>query len=151
MNESIEKFDTWGVLEVMGHKRFAGRITEQTIAGAALVRVDVPAAVDSHGQVVAEYSKMFGVASVYCLTPTTEAVARRVAERLARWENANPLPVALPVERQLPAAAADSEHMEEDEVDDDLDDDDEVDDDWDGNAEDLDRDAASTPDSGDVG
>lgn len=120
MRESMEKFDTWGVLEVMGHKRYAGRITEQTIAGAALVRVDVPPAVDSHGQLVAEYSKMFGVGSVYCLTPTTEAVARRVAEQLARWENANP----------FAAGAGETVDVAEHEFEDEFDEDD-----WDDGAE----------------
>src|ERR1035437_6429962 len=38
-----EKIDTWGVCEVMGRQTFAGRISEHTIGGTALLRVDVPA------------------------------------------------------------------------------------------------------------
>lgn len=116
MNEQAEKFDTWGIAEVMGHKKFAGRITEQLLAGAALVRVDVPAVVNSAGEMVPEYSKLIGVASIYCITPTSEDVARKAATVLARYDS-NPLPVYIPEERQLAAAAPDGSDFE---VDDDL-------------------------------
>lgn len=103
--ETPEKFDSWGIAEVMGHKRFAGRITEQTIAGAALVRVDVPAVTTARGKAVPEYSKLIGVGSIYCITPTTEEVARKAARVLAEHET-DPLPVYIPEERQLPAGVA---------------------------------------------
>jgi hypothetical protein len=99
-----------GIAEVMGHKRFAGHITEQVIAGAALVRVDVPEVVVRTNyadpptfKTVAGYSKLIGVGSIYCITPTTEEVARRAATELARYDS-DPLPVALPAERQIPAS-----------------------------------------------
>lgn len=98
------KFDTWGICEVMGHKKFAGRITEQLLAGAALVRVDVPAVTTSRGKDVPEYSKLVGVGSIYCITPTTEEVARKAAAVLAAYD-ADPLPVYIPEERQLPVPA----------------------------------------------
>lgn len=101
--EPGEKFDSWGIAEVMGHKKYAGRITEQTIAGAALVRVDVPAVTTARGEAVAEYSKLIGVGSIYMITPTTEEVARRAAAVLANYDT-NPLPVYIPEERQLAAA-----------------------------------------------
>lgn len=104
MSEQTEKFDSWGIAEVMGHKKFAGRITEQTIAGSALVRVDVPAVTTARGKAVPEYSKLIGVASIYCITPTTEEVARKAAAALAQYES-DPLPVYIPEERQLAAPA----------------------------------------------
>jgi len=36
-------FDVWAILEIMGHTRIAGRVTEQALGGSALIRVDVPA------------------------------------------------------------------------------------------------------------
>lgn len=98
-------FDAWGIVEVMGHKRFAGHITEQQIAGAALVRVDVPEVTNRRGETVSEYSKLIGVGSVYCITPTTEEVARKAARELANYD-ADPLPVYIPEERQLPASTS---------------------------------------------
>jgi hypothetical protein len=63
----------------MGHQTFAGRITEQTIGGASLVRIDVPATDDRPA-----FTKMFGVSSIYCLTPTTEETARMKAGALRK-------------------------------------------------------------------
>jgi hypothetical protein len=72
-------FDHWAILEIMGHQRYAGRVTEQVIAGAAFVRVDVPA-----GQGVEAFTKLFGPGSIYAITPTTELLARGVAAELGQ-------------------------------------------------------------------
>lgn len=69
-----EPFDSWAVVEVMGHRVFAGRVTEQVIAGAGFVRVDVPR--DSQHE---PFTKMIGTASIYAITPCSEAVARKAA------------------------------------------------------------------------
>jgi hypothetical protein len=109
--EQSEKFEGWGIVEVMGHKKFAGRIGEQIIAGAALVRVDVPETqqtgqVPGYGGTVvrstAPYTKLIGVGSIYCITPTDEETARRAAVVIERYND--PLPVTLP--KLLPAGAA---------------------------------------------
>lgn len=106
--EQPQAFDQWGIVEVMGHKKFSGHITEQQIAGAALVRVDVPEVVNARGETVPAYSKLVGVASVYCITPTTEEVARKAAQALAAYET-DPLPVYIPAERQLAATTSSDE------------------------------------------
>lgn len=69
-----EDFEGWVVLELMGHRRLAGFLTEQTIAGSGFLRIDIP----SNPPVTQLYSPQ----SVYCVTPTTEAVARRAATSL---------------------------------------------------------------------
>lgn len=101
MEQTAEKFDQWGIVEVMGHKRFAGRITEQQIAGAALVRVDVPA-VERRDVQYNAFTKLIGVASIYCITPTTEEVARKAAAVMA--DEGAAMPVYIPEERQIPAS-----------------------------------------------
>ena len=75
----IEKtsIETWAVVEVMGHKRFAGFVTEQTIAGAAFVRVDVPAV-----ETLPAFTKLLGAASIYAITPCTEETARAFAAKM---------------------------------------------------------------------
>lgn len=70
-----QKFETWGLLELFGHQRLAGKMTEQTIAGTGFIRIDVPA-VDG----VAEYSRIFGTAAIYGITPTSEEIARQLAK-----------------------------------------------------------------------
>lgn len=92
-----EKFEGWGVVEMLGHRRLAGHVGEQTIAGSSLVRVDVPETPGKPG-----YTKLIGLGSIYCITPTSEEVARRAAAALERWND--PLPVQLP--QQIAAGEA---------------------------------------------
>lgn len=67
----------WAIVEIMGHKRYAGHVSEQVIGGASFVRVDVPAGIDTQA-----FSKMFGAASIYCITPVSEEAARIAAGKL---------------------------------------------------------------------
>ncbi|HUU60204.1 MAG TPA: acetyltransferase [Phycisphaerae bacterium] len=81
-----QSFQEWCVVELMGHQRIAGYVTEQTIAGANLLRVDVPA-----GAGEPPMTRFFGPAAIYSITPVTENVARRAAAYLIRppvqrWE-----------------------------------------------------------------
>lgn len=70
MSTEAKGFDQWAILEIMGHQTYAGRVSEQTIGGASFVRIDVPAV----GK-LQPFSKLFGAASIYCITPVTEEVA----------------------------------------------------------------------------
>lgn len=118
MPEQAQQLETWAIVEVMGHKKFAGHVTEQAFGAAALIRVDVPETEQPGGITTKPYSKLIGVGSIYCITPTTEAIARRAAQQLERWNE--PIPVDLPETRQIAAistaelAAADEAEIEED-------------------------------------
>ncbi len=67
-------FDQWAIVEIMGHQRYAGRVTEQAVGGANFVRVDVPAGTDRE-----PFTKLFGSAAVYALTIVDEETARAAA------------------------------------------------------------------------
>lgn len=41
-DKTIEKFESWGLLELFGHQRLAGKLSEQTIGGVHFIRIDVP-------------------------------------------------------------------------------------------------------------
>jgi len=102
VKEVTEGFDSWAIVEVMGFKKLAGHVTEQQLAGASLVRVDVPECVTGETTVPA-YSKLIGVGSIYMITPTDEATARKAAKVLAHQND--PLPLYIPPEqKQLPVA-----------------------------------------------
>lgn len=77
-----KSFEQWCVVEIMGHKRFAGFVTEQTIGGNSFVRIDVPETLGTDGKTLGPFTKLFGAASIYCLTPCTEATARAFAAGL---------------------------------------------------------------------
>ncbi len=74
---SEEKNGFWAIVEIMGHKRYAGRVSEQVIGGASFVRVDVPESGERQA-----FSKMFGAQSIYCITPVSEDAAKVAASQL---------------------------------------------------------------------
>jgi hypothetical protein len=70
-----DKFEAWGIVELMGHQRAAGRLTEEQIAGSNLLRVDVPT--DAHNFRTVYY----GASAIYALHVTGEEEARTMAAR----------------------------------------------------------------------
>jgi hypothetical protein len=88
--EQERTFEGWAVLELMGHRKVAGQVTPVEIAGAGFLRIDIPCEPPA--------TQFYAPASVYCLTPTTEALARELARNLS------PAPVAL---YELPSAGED--------------------------------------------
>lgn len=88
-------FAEWTIVELMGHRRLAGRVTEATIAGAGFLRIDVYA-----GKAKKPAATQFvAPASVYALTPTTEDICRHLGI------TEQPAPVS---RFELPARAGDS-------------------------------------------
>ena len=67
-------FDHFAVVELMGHVRMTGRLTEVERFGSKLGKLEV---IDRSGEVVA--TQYFGGASVYRITPCTEETARELA------------------------------------------------------------------------
>lgn len=66
-------FRCWAVVELLGHRREAGHVSEVTIAGVPMLRIEV------HGEGVALRVAFHAGAALYGLHPCTEAVARAVA------------------------------------------------------------------------
>lgn len=78
-------FNQWCILELMGHRRLAGRVTEAEIAGKSFLRLDVP-----HKEGDGYTTQFYAPDSVYAITPTTEDVVRRArvdsVEPVKPWE-----------------------------------------------------------------
>jgi len=66
--------DTWAIVEIMGHSRYAGRVSQDAALGVALLRIDVPE-VDG----LPAFTKLFGAASIFAVTLCTEEAARQAA------------------------------------------------------------------------
>src|SRR6266849_111099 len=64
----------WAIVEVFGHNRYAGTVSEHQIGGCSFVRVDIP---EMNGEPA--FSKLFGNAAIYSITPVSEQIARLVA------------------------------------------------------------------------
>lgn len=85
-----ESFDQWAVVELFGHQQIAGRVTEQSIGGAAFIRVDVPEQParpkvqqwDEDQPAIPAYTRFFSGGAIYAINPSTEEVAKLAAERM---------------------------------------------------------------------
>lgn len=91
----------WSVLELMGHRRLGGWLSEVTVAGGAFIRIDVPGPDDDSDPVA---TQLYSPSAVYCITPTTEEIARAVAANnqptpVHRWEL--PAPKTEPVDADV--------------------------------------------------
>lgn len=98
MSEALSnEFKEWCIVELLGHVRIAGQVSEVERFGTKMGRIDIPKADGFTTQ-------YFSGTSVYRLTPTTEEIARAVAERsqpqpVHRWEIpslAAPEPIVAP-------------------------------------------------------
>ena len=79
-------FDEHCIVELLGHRKLAGRVREVQLAGAGFLRLDIPAT-PGHGP----ETQYIAPGSVYALHPTTEAIATAAAgnfrpQPVSRWE-----------------------------------------------------------------
>lgn len=72
-----EKFETWAIVELFGHNKIAGKVSEQTIGGSSLIRIDVP---DTEAS--PSFTRLLNVSAIYAINPVTEEVATGYASRL---------------------------------------------------------------------
>jgi|GEM_PF-2738657 len=70
--------EVWGIVEVMGHSKYAGRLSEYTGLGPALLRVEVPAVGERP-----TFEKLLGNTAIFAITPCTKEAAVRAAECFA--------------------------------------------------------------------
>ena len=60
-------FKEWVVLELMGHRRLAGLLTEQEIAGSSFLRLEIPGGrYDIEGTEIGGTTQFYSPAAVYC-------------------------------------------------------------------------------------
>jgi PRTRC genetic system protein C len=71
----LPKFEQWALIELFGHQRIAGFLTEQAIGGCSFLRVDVPA-VDG----VPAFTKLFGQGAIYGISFVSEEIAKAAAK-----------------------------------------------------------------------
>lgn len=67
-------FEAWAIIEVMGHRSYAGRVSERRIAGSGFIQIEIP---EGDG-----FScKMLGPSSIFAFHLVTEEIARAYAGR----------------------------------------------------------------------
>lgn len=91
-SQQEQTFEGYAIVELMGHNIVAGHIREQTIAGAAMLRVDVPAVGNRPA-----YTKFYAPSAIYAITPADEHTANVAAQNLAVTPISPWIIAALPV------------------------------------------------------
>lgn len=67
--------NTWAIVELMGHNRIAGLVSEAELGGTVFLRIDVPEVEN-----IAGFTKFYGTSAVYAITPTDEDTAREAVK-----------------------------------------------------------------------
>ena len=75
----------------MGHRKLARFVRPATIAGAGVLRIDIPKPLDEAQDEPIQATQFYSPSALYCLTPVSESVARNLSkmyqpEPVARWE-----------------------------------------------------------------
>ncbi|MEI8288812.1 MAG: acetyltransferase [Verrucomicrobiota bacterium] len=76
MSAEKSTFNEWALVELFGHQKIVGKVSEASLAGGAFLRVDVPA---FNGQPA--FTRFYGPGAVYSINPVTEEIARGLADR----------------------------------------------------------------------
>lgn len=72
--DSGDELKGFALVELFGHARIVGYLSQQAFGSGVLFRVDVPN-LTSSGKVIREgFTRYFGLAAIYSITPITEAV-----------------------------------------------------------------------------
>lgn len=96
--QTTDRFEAWAIIEIFGHQKFAGRVSEYAIGGCNFVRVDVPELPKTKSsEVQPAFTKLFGQGAIYSITLVSEPVARAVAATI----RPEPLSVYIPAGRQI--------------------------------------------------
>lgn len=109
-------FEQHCIVELFGHSKVAGKVTEQQIGGASFIRVDVPTTPNREG-----FTKFYHPNAVYAMTPVDEEIALKAAANfdqapVKRWELSLPAPepVQQPLEREWNDGYSDGRDYDDD-------------------------------------
>lgn len=78
MTNETTKFEHWALVEIMGHQRIAGLVSEVSVAGKGFIRVDVP---NQNGEII--FTRFYSPDAIYCVSPTDKQIAIGLAVKCA--------------------------------------------------------------------
>ena len=72
-----QKFELNAVVELFGHQRIAGKVTEQSIGVATFIRIDVPETSQQP-----KFTRIVNPSAIYAINPVTQEVMLQMAEMI---------------------------------------------------------------------
>ena len=70
-----QKFELFAVVELFGHQRISGKVSEQSIGVATFIRIDVPETIQQP-----KFTRIVNPSAIYAINPVTEEVMLQMAE-----------------------------------------------------------------------
>jgi hypothetical protein len=86
-----DELKAWALVELFGHQRIVGFLTQQNLGTGVLFRVDVPDLMKDGNFVRAGFTRYFGIGAIYGITPITEEMVRELLPQISGLPDARPL------------------------------------------------------------
>lgn len=67
----------WAIVELMGHQKIAGHLSEEVLGGTSFIRIDVPATEEQPS-----FTRLLTDKAIYAINPVTEEVAVSMASSI---------------------------------------------------------------------
>lgn len=114
-SEPQEKLGAWAIVELFGHTRIAGFVSEFQVGGSSFVRVDVPEV-----QNVPPFTRLYGPSAIYSISFVGEDLARQAVQAIQPRPITIYIPTGLPAPQQSRLRFGDPDfHDDEDDEDED--------------------------------
>ncbi len=74
---NTEKIELFALVELFGHQRIAGKVTEHSMGSSTFIRIDVPETTQQP-----KFTRFVNPSAVYAINPVTEEVMNQLAEQI---------------------------------------------------------------------
>jgi hypothetical protein len=81
----------WALVELFGHQKIVGYLSQQAFGTGVLFRVDVPDLLKDSKVVRKGFTRYFGLSAIYSITPVDEATVRALLPSIDGTPAARPL------------------------------------------------------------
>jgi len=86
-----DNLKSWALVELFGHQRIVGFLSQQTFGTGVLLRVDVPDLTKDSKVVRKGFTRYFGLSAIYSITPVDEATVKELLPMIDGTPEARPL------------------------------------------------------------
>jgi len=76
--EPTQELKSWALVELFGHQRIVGFLSQQSFGTGVLFRVDVPDLTVCGKVTRTGFTRYFGLSAIYIITPVSEEIVRRM-------------------------------------------------------------------------
>lgn len=81
-DNNLDNGGAWMLIELLGHRKLAGFVTEEEKWGQVLLRIDIPTDIDFETKKLKFTTQLYGTHALYCATYINESDAIQLAKTL---------------------------------------------------------------------